>query len=108
MPRSTSIASPARSPMLHAEKRRRGLTLLEVLVALVILGTSAVALIGVVGQASHGMRLSRERERSVETAGLELARVSTLSLDALTVQAGVHESHRWLVRVTPVADGLFD
>lgn len=87
---------------------RRGVALIDALVALVILGTTGVGLITLLGQNAHSMRSVRETEREVQRATDELGRLATLDRQSIAALEGKSDSHGWLLAVTQIADGLFD
>ena len=67
-------------------RARRGLTLIEVLVALVILAVGAASWASFAGQGAHAMRLAAARDAETQRASQLLARLSLWNrerLDAL-------------------------
>jgi Tfp pilus assembly protein PilV len=91
-----------------ADSRRRGSALIDVLIAMTILATTAMALLAVLGQTSRTMRGARETEREVMDAAAELERIAVLSGPELAQLRGRSTAHGWRVDVVGVAPDLFD
>lgn len=88
--------------------RRAGTALLEVTVALVLLGMSGTALITLMGQSSHSLRRVRRAELQVQAASDELTRF--VAYDRAEMIASVGQSLRrgWIVTIAQRAPDLFD
>jgi len=87
--------------------RRRGLTLLEVLIALAIMGLSAAALVAMGAQAMSTYTSAYQQHARLERASALLARMSTWSFDELRARAGRRRVGECTVEVMPLASALF-
>ena len=76
-----------------------GVVLLEVLVALVILATAGVALLGLVGAGMRGEQDARERERTLAAEERLLAASTLLKRGELDQRIGRHPVGEFLVDV---------
>src|SRR5678815_4332427 len=83
----TSTGSPARARM-RADRRRRGSALLDVVIALVVLGLSGTAMITLLGQTAHSVRAVRDTERDVRQASDELGRFVVYDRARLAAMVG--------------------
>ena len=88
--------------------RSRGSALLDVVIALAVLGLSGVALITLLGQTAQSMRNVRNTERSVRQASDELGRFVVYDRTQLVSMLGRSMSHGWVVAVAPATPDLFD
>src|SRR5215212_2410245 len=86
----------------------RGSALLDVVIALAVLGLSGVALITLLGQTALSMRNVRNTERSVRQASDELGRFVTYDRTQLVSMLGRSMSHGWVVSVASASPDLFD
>lgn len=87
---------------------RRGIALLEVLVALALLMTAGTAWIAFVAQSRRSLELLRDRETEIREASMALARISLSERDALAVHLGVDRRvGRFIVRTSSVDRRLF-
>lgn len=93
---------------MRANGQRRGSALLDVVVALVVLGLSGVAMITLLGQTAYGIRTVRNTERDVRRASDELGRVVTYDRSQLVTMVGRSWSHGWSIEVIQSAPDLFD
>lgn len=85
--------------MLRARHSERGFTLLEVLVALAVLGISLVVLVRLV---SGTLRLERAAQDYSGALAVARARIDELSLEeAPTSRAGEADGFRWWVTARP-------
>jgi hypothetical protein len=89
-------------------KIKRGSALLDVIVALVVLGLSGIAMITVLGQTTHSMRSVRNTERQLRHASDELGRFVVYDRIQLTGMVGRSLSHGWSIEVRQAAPDLFD
>jgi hypothetical protein len=87
---------------------RAGSALLDVVIALVLLGLSGVGLVTLVGQTAHSMQHVALLERDVRLAGAELDRFVAYDRAQLVGMAGQHDLHGWSVTVSSITPGLFD
>ena len=86
----------------------RGSALLDVVIALAVLGLSGVSLITLLGQTAQSMRNVRNTERSVRQASDELGRFAVYDRTQLASMLGQSMSHGWVVVVASPAADLFD
>lgn len=77
----------------------RGIALLEVLVALVILTAAGVALVGLVGSGLHGEQDARTRERVLASEERVLAATTLLKRDELDQRIGRHSVGEFVVNI---------
>jgi len=87
---------------------KRGTALLDVVIALVVLGLSGVAFVTLLGQTAHSMRNVRDTERLTRRASDELGRFVIYDRAQLIAMSGRSVSRGWLFTVSQVAPGLFD
>ena len=87
---------------------RIGSALLDVVVALTLLGSSGVALIALVGQTARTMRAVAFTERETRLAARELDRFVLYDRAQLLAMAGRHELRDWSLDVEQVDPDLFD
>jgi prepilin-type N-terminal cleavage/methylation domain-containing protein len=87
--------------------RRQGLTLLEVLVALTILGIASAAWAAQLHEGVHAVRLARQRETETETAAALLTRMSVWSRSELSANLGRRRMHGLEVTVSPLSPSLY-
>jgi prepilin-type N-terminal cleavage/methylation domain-containing protein len=81
---------------------RRGVTLIEVLVALAILGGVGIAIVGLASQAGHAVRAAAEADRSLREAGAFLDVVALWPREDLDQRLGERMQHPWRMRVLRV------
>jgi Tfp pilus assembly protein PilV len=93
---------------VHAEHPRRGVALLDVVIALVVLGLSGVAFVNLLGQTSHSMRSIRNTERLTRRASDELGRFVIYDRAQLIAMSGRSVSRGWMITVEQIAPALFD
>lgn len=77
----------------------RGVALLEVLVALVMLSAAGIAYAGLVSAGLHAERVARERERLLETEERVLAALTLLKRDELDRRLGQHAVGEFIIDV---------
>jgi Tfp pilus assembly protein PilV len=77
----------------------RGIALLEVLVALVILTTAGVSLVGLVGAGLRWERDARDRERVLASEDRVLTAMTLLKRDELDRRIGRHDVGEFVVDV---------
>jgi hypothetical protein len=88
--------------------RVHGSALLDVVIALAVLGLSGVALVTLLGQTAHSMRGVRTTERELRQASDELGRSVVYDRARLVAMVGKSVSHGWVVDVVQAAPDLFD
>jgi len=93
---------------MRADRRRRGSALLDVVIALVVLGLSGTAMITLLGQTAHSVRSVRNTERDVRDASDELARFVVYDRAQLAAMVGRRRSHGWSLEITQAAPDLFE
>jgi hypothetical protein len=82
--------------------------LLDVVIALVVLGLSGVAMIALLGQTAHSVRTVRNTERDVRRASDELGRFVVYDRSQLIAMVGRSSSHEWSIVVLQAGPDLFD
>ncbi|MEP6493406.1 MAG: hypothetical protein ABJF01_12055 [bacterium] len=87
---------------------RRGSALIEVLLALVLLGVAGSALITLLGQTAHSMRTTLEGERLARAAASELGGLAVATHADLVARQGRSSLHGWTFQITAVSLSLFD
>ena len=93
---------------MFANRRRRGSALLDVVIALVVLGSSGVAMITLLGQTAHSVRTVRNTERDVRDASDELGRFVVYDRSRLIAMVGRSRSRGWSVQVSQASPDVFD
>jgi type II secretory pathway component PulJ len=88
--------------------QRRGSALLDVVVALTLLGLSGVALIAVAGQTARTMRDVAFTERETRLAARELDRFVLYDRAQLVAMTGRRAVRDWSLNVEQVGPDLFD
>lgn len=86
---------------------RRAMTLLEVLVALAILASAALAMLGMASQSWHAVRTAEEAERSLEEASAFLDAVALWPSDELDQRLGERRQYPWRLRIDRPARSLY-
>jgi type II secretory pathway component PulJ len=87
---------------------RAGSALLDVVVALTLLGSSGIALIALVGQTARTMRHVAFTERETRLAARELDRFVLYDRAQLVAMVGRRELRDWSIDVEQVDSDLFD
>lgn len=87
--------------------RRRGIALLEALLALVLLATAGLAWTALAGQASFALEHAQEREREAAAAAAILARVEILTAPQLDAMVGRRRVDDHAVRVSRILPSLY-
>lgn len=95
-------------PRAARVRQRVGTSLLEVMISLVLLGTSGTALIALMGQSAQGLRQVHRAELEVQSASDELGRFVAYDRAQMVASIGRSTSHGWLVTVAQRAPELFD
>lgn len=85
----------------------RGIALLEVLVALTILGTAGLSLVGVLREASAAEAATRREEHEVQAADRLLVALSLLSRSELEQRIGVYPLGEYAVNIERPEGALF-
>jgi Tfp pilus assembly protein PilV len=93
---------------MRADRRRHGSALLDVVIALVVLGLGGVAMITLLGQTAHSVRTVRNTERDVRQASDELGRFVAYDRAQLVAMVGRSLSHGWSIQVAQPSPDLFD
>lgn len=78
---------------------RRGMTLLEVLIALAILATAAIAVLGVATQSWSAVQSARDSDRALREATAFLDAVALWPREDLDRRLGEHAQTPWRLRV---------
>ena len=86
---------------------RRGLTLLEVIAALAILGVAGGAFIALAGQSISSASSVTQREQRVIAAGAELSRLASMTRSQVVANAGRHRRGDLVVSVYESDQGLY-
>ena len=90
------------------EARRNGNALLDVVIALVVLGLSGVALITLLGQTAHSVRDVRNTERLVRGASDEIERLVAYDRLQLIALVGRSSVRGWRLEIARDGSSLFD
>jgi Tfp pilus assembly protein PilV len=90
------------------KQRRAGTTLIEVLVALVLLATAGTGFITLLGQTAHSMRGVRDTERLVNLASAQLDQLVLFDRAQLAARQGRAPLGRWSLEVIQRTPELFD
>ncbi|MEO8139367.1 MAG: prepilin-type N-terminal cleavage/methylation domain-containing protein [Gemmatimonadota bacterium] len=85
----------------------RGIALLEVLVALTILGTAGLSLVGMLREASAAETATAREEHEVQTAGRVLGALTLLNRTELEQRIGVHPVGEYSVDIARPEATLF-
>ncbi len=93
---------------MNAARSRHGSTLIDVLLALLLLAIAGTALVVLLGQTSHSMRDSLESERLARRASEQLARLSTETRADLDARLGRTNLRGWTLDVRVESRTLFD
>jgi hypothetical protein len=93
---------------VSADRTRRGSALLDVVIALAVLGLSGVALVTLLGQTAHSVRNVRNTERIVRRASDELDRFVVYDGAQLVAMLGRTSYRGWRIDVAQAAPDLFD
>lgn len=91
-----------------AEHARRGVALLETIVALAILATAGLAWLGMASQTSASLERALEREARTRLAAALLGRYASLSALELEAAAGRRQDRGLEVRVSLLGAGLVE
>jgi hypothetical protein len=86
----------------------KGSALLDVVIALVVLGLSGVAMITLLGQTAYSIRTVRNTERATRAASDELGRFVIYDRTQLISMVGRTRSHGWSIEVLRASPDLFD
>jgi prepilin-type N-terminal cleavage/methylation domain-containing protein len=88
--------------------RRTGTTLLEVLVALAILGTSGAAAASLAGDAVRTIRTVRRSELEIRRANAFMNAVSLWPAEDLNRRLGVRRQGPWRLHIDRRSDSLYE
>src|SRR4051812_26008370 len=91
---------------MRADTQRRGSALLDVVIALVVLGLSGTAFIALLGQTAHSVRKVRNTERLTRLASDELGRFVLYDRARVSGMLGQSFARGWSIRVEQSAPGL--
>jgi Tfp pilus assembly protein PilV len=91
-----------------SNRMRRGVALVEVLVAGVVLATAATAALGWLAESQGAVRAVRLAERDVIETSEALDRLMLLGRDSLAPLRGWSQRGRWALNVGQAADTLFE
>ena len=94
--------------MRDKTRRRNGSSLLDVVIALVVLGLSGVALVTLLGQTAHSVRDVRNTERLVRGASDELERFVAYDRAQVIALVGRSSPRGWRLEVVRAGPTLFD
>ena len=89
------------------ERTRRGMTLLEVLVALAILASAGLALVTLGGVSWRAVRVAREADRSLREANAFFEAVALWPREDLDRHLGARVQGPWRMRVDRPAPTLY-
>ena len=89
-------------------RRRSGLTLMEVLVALTILGISAAAWVGMLGQGMHAVRGAQARDAQIRQAAEQLDRATLWTGADFAARAGRRTLNGFLWSIVEIRPSLYD
>jgi Tfp pilus assembly protein PilV len=87
---------------------RPGAALIEALIATVLLATTGIALVTLLGQTEHSMRSVRTSERQIRDASEHLDRLVLLNRADVIAREGQSSFAGWTLSVTALGSGLFD
>jgi Tfp pilus assembly protein PilV len=93
---------------VHAARSRHGSTLIDVLLALVLLAIAGTALVVLLGQTSHSMHDAFESEHLARRASEQLAWLSTETRAELDARLGRTTLRGWTLDVRLASSMLFD
>lgn len=93
---------------MRGDRRRPGSALLDVVIALVVLGLGGAAMITLLGQTSHSVRAVRKTEREVRRASDELGRFVLYDRARVMAMVGRSWVHGWSIEVAQATPDLFD
>lgn len=80
-------------------RRQPGMTLLEVLIALAILGTAAIGVVALGSQSWHAVRTAREADQSMRDASAFLDAVTLWPREDLDQRLGERVQRPWRLRI---------
>ena len=87
--------------------RRAGMTLLEVLMALTILGTGAMAVAGLASQSWRTVQSARRADQAMLEASSFLDAVALWPREDLDQRLGERRQHPWRLRIDRVSPTLY-
>lgn len=97
-----------RQPPASRSHSRRGMTLLEVVVAITLLLVGGTSLVGMMLQATDAVAQMHERERALRDASRFLEAVALWPRTDLDLRLGEHPQGDWRLRVTRVTPTLYE
>lgn len=86
---------------------RPGMTLLEVLIALAIFGSAAMAAVGLAGQSWRAVETAQAADQSLVEASAFLDAVALWPREDLDQRLGVRMQHPWRLRIDRVVPTLY-
>lgn len=89
------------------QRSRRGMTLLEVLIALAILGSTAMAVIGLASQSWRAVASAEAADRSLLDASAFLDAVALWPREDLDQRLGERVQHPWRLRIDRPLPSLY-
>lgn len=93
---------------MRRKRTRRGSAIIDALVAVTILGSSGVVLLGLLGQTAKTLRNARESERTMTGASEQLNWIAVQSRETLHAMLGRTTVHGWTFDVAAESATLFD
>lgn len=87
---------------------RRGSAIIEALIATVLLATTGIGLVTLLGQTGHSMRSVRTSERQIRDASESLDHLVLLSRADVLARLGQTPFAGWILSVTAAESGLFE
>ena len=105
MPRSSATSLANRRQRRRA---RRGVALIETIVALVVLAFTGAGMIALLAQTLSAVKNLHTREREMTDAARSLERLSALNRAELLALAGVQRLPTIWLEIDPRADSLFN
>jgi Tfp pilus assembly protein PilV len=93
---------------MSGARSRHGSTLIDVLLALVLLAIAGTALVALLGQTSHSIRDAVESERLARRASEQIAWLSTETRADLDSRLGRTNLRGWTLDVRAASSTLFD
>lgn len=91
-----------------AGDRRKGIALIEAMVAVAIIGSIAVGWSALSLQTTRALDIADQREREVRNASRLLARIAVYSADELDALVGRRDKDGFRLRVSRLSPGLYE
>jgi Tfp pilus assembly protein PilV len=89
-------------------KARAGTSIIDVILALVLLAIAGTALVTLLGQTAHSIESLRATEHQTQSAGLELGALAVLSKSDFSAHIGTTRRHGWVLSIGRLTPDLFD